>query len=703
MYKLPSLILALCALTVGAAEKRPITHQDLWLMTRVGAPVVSPDGRQAVFTVTAPAYDAKDQASDLWIVPVDGSAAPRKLTHTKAGEGGVDWSPDSTRMVFTAKREGDEASQLYLLDLKAGGEARRLTDLTLGARSPQWSPDGARILFISDVYPGAVDEAANKQAAKERKDRKYNARAYEGFPIRHWDRWLDEKRARLFVLAVDGDAPTRDLLAGTALVAQAGFGGQVGNSGESFATAWTPDSQGVVFTATTNGHQAAYADVRHDLYVVDLKGGEPRRLNADSDSYDNPVFSPDGKALIASVHLDAPGRVYTLTRLAKFSWPANTEAREVLTGAFDRSAGKPVFSPDSSRLYFTAEDAGLEKIYTVAVAGGPVTLAHDPGTGVVTSLNAGLAGDRFQLVGGWESAVSPPEIYALDPASRSMRPLTTFNRDRAADLDLPPVEHFTFTNSGGRAIHSLVVRPAGFDPARKYPLVALLHGGPHSAWRDAWVLRWNYHLLAGRDYVLLLTNYTGSTGFGEAFAQAIQGDPLRTPGEEINQAVDEAVRRYTFIDGERLAAGGASYGGHLANWLQATTTRYRCLISHAGLVNLDTQWGVSDVIYSRELNNGGPVWEQGSVWREQNPARLAGNHAKGTGWRTPMLITMGEQDFRVPLPNALENWSYHQRLQVPSKLIVFPDENHWILKGENSRYWYGEVHAWLARWLKSAQ
>ncbi len=230
----------------------------------------------------------------------------------------------------------------------------------------------------------------------------------------------------------------------------------------------------------------------------------------------------------------------------------------------------------------------------------------------------------------------------------------------------------------------------------RYPLFNVIHGGPHSMWRDQWVLRWNYHLLAARGHVLVLTNYTGSTGFGEAFAQAIQGDPLRTPGEELNEAADAAIAKFGFIDGQRQCAGGASYGGHLSNWLQGTTTRYRCLVSHAGLVNLESQWGTSDVVYSREINNGGPVWEQGPVWREQNPIRFAGRFA------TPTLVTIGEQDFRVPLNNVLEYWTALQRRQVPSRLVVYPTENHWILSGENSRLFYREVHDWLDRWLGPA-
>jgi dipeptidyl aminopeptidase/acylaminoacyl peptidase len=246
----------------------------------------------------------------------------------------------------------------------------------------------------------------------------------------------------------------------------------------------------------------------------------------------------------------------------------------------------------------------------------------------------------------------------------------------------------------------MVVKPPAFDPNKRYPLLVLIHGGAANMWRDAFVLRWNYHLLGAPGYVVLLTDYTGSTGYGEKFAQDIQFDPLKGPAEEINQAADEAIKRYPFIDGARQAAGGASYGGHLANWLQATTTRYKCIVSHAGEMDLMMQWGTSDGIYGREVNSGGPPWGDSKVWREQSPILQAGNHDRQTGFVTPILITVGENDFRVPINNALMNWAVQQRLQVPSKLIVFPDENHWILKGEDSRFFYGQVHAWLAQWLK---
>ncbi|WP_249399256.1 alpha/beta hydrolase family protein [Chloracidobacterium thermophilum] len=272
--------------------------------------------------------------------------------------------------------------------------------------------------------------------------------------------------------------------------------------------------------------------------------------------------------------------------------------------------------------------------------------------------------------------------------------LTSFNVAAAAQIDWQPLEHFWFTSRAGKRIHNMLVLPPNFDPKRRYPIFTFIHGGPHTMFRDQFFLRWNYHLLAQPGYLVLLTNYTGSTGFGEAFAQAIQGDPFGTCGSEITEAVDAVAKAFPYADGERVAAGGASYGGHLANWLQATTTRYKCLISHAGLINSESQYGTSDTSYFRELANGGPVWEQNETWRKQNPIRYAAN------FQTPILLTIGENDFRVPLNQTLENWTILQRRRIPSRLIVFPEANHWILRGEDNRYLFQEVHAWLAKYLR---
>jgi dipeptidyl aminopeptidase/acylaminoacyl peptidase len=297
------------------------------------------------------------------------------------------------------------------------------------------------------------------------------------------------------------------------------------------------------------------------------------------------------------------------------------------------------------------------------------------------------------IVAAWGTAVSPPEIVRIDPVKRTQTALTAFNTEKAAGLDWQPLQEFWFRNDKGRNVHSFVTLPQGFDPARKYPLLVLIHGGHANMWRDQITYRWNYHLLASPGYVVLLTDYRGSTGYGEAFTLDILGDPLRGPADDLNQAADEAVKRFPFIDGSRQAAGGASYGGHLANWLEATTTRYKCLISHAGLSSLQTQWGTSDEIHHRELMMGGPFWEKSEAWMAQSPI------AHAASFKTPMLLSVGENDYRVPMNNALEMYAVLQRMQVPARLLVWPDENHWILNAENSRHFYQEVWDWLARWL----
>lgn len=685
-----ALLFTLLAAAAAFAARTPITHETLTLMKRVGSPAVSPDGKWVVFSVTEPSYDEKEQVNDLWLVPADGSAQPRRITSMKSGESDPVWSPDSRRIAFAAKRDADEVSQIYILDLAGGGEAQRVTSLSTGVRAPKFSPDGKRILFGSTVFPNALDDEANKKAAKEEKDRKFKVRVYDSFPIRAWDRWIENKQPHLFVQSLDAGSNPKDLVAGTKLVAEAGFAGTGGGDGrEVLSGEWTPDGQAIVFTATTARNTSAFAEVDYGIYRVSANGGEPERIALARGTYSDPAFSPDGKTLFATFEPNN-GKVYNLSTLVAFDWPSMKNERTV--AQTDRSISAFTISNDGKTIYFTAEDAGLVKIYSVPASGGPATVAIPQERGTYSGLAA--AENAPVLVGRWGSSVDPAEVVRIDPLTKKHRNLTSFNVEQARTIDWDPPQHFWFTSKRGRKIHNMIVTPAGFDPSKKYPLFVLIHGGAANMWQDAISLRWNYHLLAKPGYVMLMTDYTGSTGYGPEFAQAIQGDVLRGPAEELMEAADAAIAKYPFIDGTRQIAAGASYGGHLANALEAWSgTRFKALLSHAGLVNLETQWGTSDYTYGRELAMKGPVWEQSEIWRTQNPVRYAAD------FKTPMMLSVGERDYRVPLNNTLEMWTLLQRLRIPSRLLVWPEENHWILNAENSRVFYKEVDEWFRRWV----
>jgi len=689
-----SAAMVISAAPAAAAPKKILTHETLWMMKRVGAPVVSPDGKWVVYSLNEPSYEKDEAVIDLWIVPADGSAAPRRLTSSKAAESGPAWAPDSRRIAFSAKREGDEEAQIYVLDL-AGGEAKRVTNNPTGANSPLWRPDGQAILFESSSYPGAMDAAANKKAAADRKARKFNMRVYEHFPIRYWNDWIDDKRPTLWVQPLAEGAAARDILSPTKLAQAEGFGGNAqGDGGTTLAPAWSPDGKEIVFTATTERWNAAFARVEFHLYRMAADGGEPTLATPAKGEYGDLSFTPDGKTLLFKYNSQGEA-VYDLPHLNRVSWPAGGAATEVARD-FDRDVDGYAVTPDSRTLYMIVPEAGMENLYRLPVAGGKPELVIAPKLGGYTAIDIPSDAKSVELIASYGSAINPAEIVRIDPSKKSHRNLTNVNVAEAASIDWQTPEHFWFTATNGRRIHNMIVKPPAFDPAKTYPLMVLIHGGPASTNPDQIGLRWNYHLLASAGYVVLLTDYSGSTGYGEAFARAIKLDPLRGPGEEIDQAVNEAAKRYSFIDAKNACAGGASYGGHLANWIEATTTRYKCLISHAGESDLLTQWGTSDFNYGREISSGGPPWGDSKVWRDQSPITY------GKDWKTPMLLTVGERDFRVPIGNALETWSTLQRMQVPSRFLIFPDAWHWILKPEDSRQFYREVQGWLAHYLKGA-
>ncbi|MEM9532000.1 MAG: S9 family peptidase [Pseudomonadota bacterium] len=665
-------------------------------MKRLGSPVVSPDGRHAIVSVAEPAYDKDDEVSDLWLIAIDGNSPPRRLTSTAGAEGGVDWSPDGTQIAFSAKRSTaeDAKSQVFVLPMDGPGEAVAITDLSTGASNPKWSPDGSRIAYESRVYRGAADDEANQAEKKARDDRGINVSRYEIFPIRQWDRWRDDLQTRLFVQDAAAGQPATDLLVGTELVAGPGFAGVPSLSGDSLKAVWTPDGEALIFSATENLHVAAHDLVRYGLYRVPAGGGESEAMTPGEDySCSGAKFSPDGQYLYCSWS-PFNEHVYNHAEIARAKWGGASlkGALEVLTADFDRSVSGFELSTNGKSLYLNAHDQGRTRLFTLPAKGGAVRALAADSPGVYSTPVP--AGNR--LVANWQSSATPAEIVRVNPRNGEHVALTGFNVARAAGLDRPAFREFWFESSKGRRIHSWLALPSGFSEDKQYPLVLFIHGGPFASSLDSDHVRWSPHLLASAGYVVLLTDYTGSVGYGREFSRNIEGDPLATPGEELIEAADEATRRFGFIDPDRQAAAGASYGGHLVNWLLATTDRFDALVGHAGLVDLEGQYSSSDVVYSRERMNGGPAWGDSKVWKAQSPSSYAGQ------FKTPTMLTIGERDFRVPVNQTIAAWTYLQRMQVPSRLLVFHDANHWIMNGKEARYFWGEVHQWLAEHLQPA-
>ena len=659
------------------AQKPAMTHESMWLLKKIGTPALSPSGKWVIYSRTESSYNLDEQSTDLWLAAADGSTEPRKITNSKGGEDNYFWHPTLHQIFFTAKREGDEVAQLYRLNLDLGGEAQRMTNISTGVLTPKISSDGSKIAFTSRVFATAFTDSLSKKLAEEKKKIKTKARVYTSFPIRYWDSWLDDKQSHVYVMDLTASKPApKNIFSQVRLVESKGF--QLG----SFT--FSPDNAQIVFTATTEYNTGAYQSATSHLYSVSISGGTEKLLSTDATTYSQVQFSEDGKYLIATGHLNGT-KIYYVDHMYRFAWPS-MDARIELAVSLDRPINDWEVSGHS--IFASIEDQGVDRVVQISIATGEVKPTLGGESGSITGLS--VAGEAMAYT--YQHIAAPAEVFVWN-TGKSIA-ISKANDAALSTMDLPKSEVFWTKSSRGKMIRSVILRPAGFDASKKYPLFVLMHGGPAISFKDAFNFRWNPYVLGSTDYVIVMTDYTGSVGYGEKFAQDIQFDPFKGPGNEILEAAADAIKRFPFIDASRQAAGGASYGGHLANWMQATTSHFKCLVAHAGLVNSEVQWGTSDVIWGRELMNGGAPWVPTKTWKEQNPMRFAAN------FKTPMLMTVGENDFRVPINNTLENWSIHQRLQVPSKLIVFPGENHWILNPDNSKFHYQEVRNWLGMYLK---
>lgn len=702
-------LVAVSALAQTASPKHPFTFEDMMKLKRVGAPVPSPDGKWVVFDCVDVDLDANTRISHLWIVPANGGES-RRLNPTPNHEERPRFSPDGKRLIWTSK--ATDPTQIWMCDFDSGsgalvGEPHQVTSISTGADGGIWSPDGKNIVFVSAVYPDCKDEACNKQRDEELKKSKVKAKIFSRLFYRHWNAFTEFKRSHLFVISADavesavpsGQSPdalgtahatARDLTPGDHDVPPFSLGGQ-----DMYAI--SPDGQEVGYTSNIDEVEAT--STNDEIFVVPISGGTAKKISTSPGADSTPLYSPDGKYLA--------WRSQARAGFESDKWRLLVQDRQTgktrdLTEKFDRWVGSFTWKPDSTGLLFTAEDHGGAPIFGSSVTAQP----SGPAGGGAEALYADdlvFSGDVLFFTR--MSAQAPNEIWRDAPAPKDelatysldnfLKPVTHMNDALLSQIDMQPLESFTFKGANDEDVQGFMVKPPGFDPSKKYPLKLLIHGGPQGAWGNEWTYRWNAELFAATgNYVVVMINFHGSTGYGQKFTDSISGDWGGKPFVDLMKGLDYVEKTFPFIDKSREAALGASYGGYMANWLLGHTNRFRCIVSHDGIFNAESAYGTTEELWFPNWEFGGPPWKKRDVYRKWSPHEYAAN------FKTPTLVVHGQLDYRLDVSQGFDLFTTLQVLNVPSKMLYFPDEGHWVLKPQNSRLWYKTVNDWVDQWCK---
>ena len=669
------LVIVLAFLTASSlfAQKQPFSVETMLKLARISEPVLSPDGKLIAFTVQTVDLANNAKPKQIYTVPLNGGS-PRQITREGSDNERPRWSPDSKQIYFVSNRDG--SAQIWSMN-QDGGNARAVSHISTEAGGILVSPDGKKIVFLSNVYPECgSDDRCNKNKLDEENKSKVKARIYSSLLYRHWNEWRGQRRQHVMVIDSDGTG-LKDLTPGTRDVPPFALGGP-----DDYAV--SPDSAEVAFTMNADANLAT--STNSDIYTVPIAGGEPKKITIGAGADDAPLYSPDGKYLAFRSQARAG---YESDRWRLMVLERATGRTTNLSEGLDRWVEGVTWSPDSTRLFFTAEDRGRTGLQMIAVTGGGLrNIISGPSSLDDVQFNS----DGSTMIYTEQSGSRPTEIYRAASSGGTGVALTRLNDSVLSGAALTPLEDFFVEAPDKTRVHAFLVKPPNFSESRKYPVLFLIHGGPQGAWGESWTYRWNAQVFASAGYVVVMPNPRGSTGYGQKFIDDINGDWGGKVYDDIMAVVDH-VAALPYADPDRMVAAGGSFGGYMIDWMLGHTTRFKAMVTHDGVYDLRSMAGSTEELWFPLWEFKGMPWDNPEMYAKWSPSSFVKD------FKTPTLVIHGELDYRVPVEQAMQLFTALQMQKVPSKLLVFPDEGHWVLKPQNSVLWYHQFLEWVGEWI----